>query len=319
MNSLSATLPTRGEKRQSGICSSAFNSANKWKDSIEFCTLPLPPSHFQRKHQTQRRQALQSLNLNTSDHYQQHQNSKKESVISFLATDYQPKPQLPTSTLPIHKKRENYKSFNNCKKSFASPVVPSRNYNVNLFISKKGGKEQNGVKSTNISVNNVRSKVSDSIVDRSDKRINKSLPLRNGALSEEQLPYFINGNIKSSPSTDSNDSSLPMTFKKLETSTSVPYSLSETAGTIRHSISTASMPSIAKGETIFPLGSTTANSSESMPNLTASPKHQSPVSPVCSSSISDSDITSEQSGWVSSHRSSPEASSGLISPAGKFL
>ncbi|XP_075225042.1 protein FAM135A isoform X2 [Lycorma delicatula] len=305
-DTISATLPTRGEKRQSGGCASASNG--RYKNSggdVEFFTLPLPPSHSM-KHQ-QHRRAFQHLNLNVnSDHI----NNKKEPIVS---SDFR---NNVSSTLPISRKRENNRISDNYKKSMGVGAVSTRNISLNLLNDSELKKSD--IKSNGAGSNRGRSICSDSgTCERQDRRSSMTLPLRNGVLSEEQISSnLMNGNNHGSPSTDSNDSSLPMNLKKLETSASMPYSLSETAVTIRHSVSTASMPSIAK-ENLNPLISTAANSSESMPNLTASPtKKQSPASPLCSSSLSESDITSEQSGWVSSHRSSPEPSSGLISPTG---
>lgn len=97
-------------------------------------------------------------------------------------------------------------------------------------------------------------------------------------------------------------------ISRLGTSVSVPLQL-ETLNTspitVKYSNSTTSIPDMINDRII----SGVANSSESMPDL---------ASTVVTrfSSVSDSDITSEQSGWVSSRRSSISSFSGQITPKG---
>ena len=161
---------------------------------------------------------------------------------------------------------------------------------------------------------------------KSRMTVDSSLNVLTQSNYQDRIPHIMNGN--GSPSTDSNDSSIPGNYRKLETSASVPYNLSEASNngvlTIPHSLSTASMPSVAGVHTLI---MTAANSSESMPNLVCTkpamlnvdsipPVHR---SPLLSSSLSESDITSEQSGWVSSHRSSIDTSSGQMSPTGTTI
>lgn len=271
----------------------------------------------------QHKRPLQHLNLNVNCDHLSDKNDKKELSVVASSNALRHKV-VSSSTLPISRKRENNFKRLGTASGCGGSVVSQRNIHLGLLNENGCEKpKQNQIKSNCISTNRmVRSKCSDSVVsERPDRRSSMTLPLRNGVVSEEEITScLVNGNCNESPSTDSNDSSLPLNYKKLETSASMPYDLSETAAiTMRHSISTASMPSIAK-ENIHPLMATAANSSESMPNLTASPKRpSSPTSPLGSSSLSESDITSEQSGWVSSHRSSPEPSSGLISPTGNVL
>lgn len=100
-------------------------------------------------------------------------------------------------------------------------------------------------------------------------------------------------------------------ISKLGTSVSVPLQLEalNTSPTmmVKYSNSTTSIPDVVNDKLI----STVANSSESMPDL--------PSTVVTRfSSVSDSEITSEQSGWVSSRRSSISSFSGQITPKGQF-
>ncbi|XP_059470771.1 protein FAM135B isoform X2 [Neocloeon triangulifer] len=165
-------------------------------------------------------------------------------------------------------------------------------------------------------------------------------------------PKMVNGENSSSDSNGPSSDSTALVSsnnRKLETSVSVPYSLSET---LRHSQSTMSVPAI------YWRGITDLNS-ESMPNLGTTPQVEvNSLSPQSSSpptlplsappipspsthnppfpifppttdllqpgalkkneqlSSSASDITSEQSGWVSnsSRRSSRDVSSGQLTP-----
>lgn len=97
-------------------------------------------------------------------------------------------------------------------------------------------------------------------------------------------------------------------ISRLGTSVSVPLQL-EALNTspimVKYSNSTTSIPDMLNEKTM----SVVANSSESMPDL---------ASKIVTrfSSVSDSDITSEQSGWVSSRRSSISSFSGQITPKG---
>lgn len=97
---------------------------------------------------------------------------------------------------------------------------------------------------------------------------------------------------------------------KLGTSVSVPLrleALNTSPITIKYSNSTTSIPDMVNNKVIQGV----ANSSESMPDL---------ASTVVTrfSSVSDSDITSEQSGWVSSRRSSISSFSGQTTPKGQL-
>lgn len=99
-------------------------------------------------------------------------------------------------------------------------------------------------------------------------------------------------------------------ISKLGTSVSVPLQL-EALNTspimVKYSNSTASIPDLVNDKVI----SVVANSSESMPDL--------PSTVVTRfSSVSDSEITSEQSGWVSSRQSSISSFSGQITPKGQL-
>jgi hypothetical protein len=76
---------------------------------------------------------------------------------------------------------------------------------------------------------------------------------------------------------------------------------------VKYSNSTTSIPDLVNDKVI----SAVANSSESMPDL--------PSTVVTRfSSVSDSEITSEQSGWVSSRQSSISSFSGQITPKGQL-
>lgn len=98
-------------------------------------------------------------------------------------------------------------------------------------------------------------------------------------------------------------------ISRLGTSASVPLQL-EALNTspimIKYSNSATSIPDIVNDKII----SGVANSCESMPDLAS-------VVITRFSSVSDSDITSEQSGWVSSRRSSMSSFSGEITPKGQ--
>lgn len=136
-----------------------------------------------------------------------------------------------------------------------------------------------------------------------------SLPLRRNdrrayrtiSSTQKSKPKII---IKSRSPTSGEESPI----SRLGTSVSVPLQL-ETLNTspitVKYSNSTTSIPDMINDKII----SGVANSSESMPDL---------ASTVATrfSSVSDSDITSEQSGWVSSRRSSISSLSGQITPKG---
>lgn len=99
-------------------------------------------------------------------------------------------------------------------------------------------------------------------------------------------------------------------ISRLGTSVSVPLqleALNTSPITVKYSNSTTSIPDIINEKTTLAI----ANSSESMPDL---------ASTVVTrfSSVSDSDITSEQSGWVSSRRSSISSLSDQITPKGQL-
>jgi len=98
-------------------------------------------------------------------------------------------------------------------------------------------------------------------------------------------------------------------ISKLGTSVSVPLQL-EALNTspimVKYSNSTNSIPDTENDKII----SGVTNNSESMPDLAST------ATATRFSSVSDSDITSEQSGWVSSRRSSISSFSGQITPKG---
>lgn len=116
----------------------------------------------------------------------------------------------------------------------------------------------------------------------------------------------INSMISNRNKSPTSDEESPIS--RLGTSVSVPLQL-EALNTspimVKYSNSTTSIPDMINEKTI----SGVANSSESMPDL---------ASTIVTrfSSVSDSDITSEQSGWVSSRRSSISSFSGQITPKG---
>lgn len=97
-------------------------------------------------------------------------------------------------------------------------------------------------------------------------------------------------------------------ISRLGNSVSVPIQL-EALNTspimIKYSNSTTSIPDVVNDKIVTGV----TNNSESMPDLatTVTPRF---------TSVSDSDITSEQSGWVSSRRSSISSFSGQITPKG---
>lgn len=98
---------------------------------------------------------------------------------------------------------------------------------------------------------------------------------------------------------------------KLATSISVPLrleALNTSPIVVKYSNSTTSIPDMVKNKII----SDVTNNSESMPDLAST------AIATRFSSVSDSDITSEQSGWVSSRRSSISSLSGQITPKGQL-
>ncbi|XP_054285656.1 protein FAM135A isoform X2 [Macrosteles quadrilineatus] len=287
----SATLPTRGAKRT--------NNPSRSENNPEFFTLPLPPSHGT-KHRIPETNNL-FRNLTPIQNRKELFNQK----ISRVPTD--------ASTLPFslpshgHHKRRSHLP----RSVPARDVVPisSRDINLEFYVDAKEQTMKEVVNGTMKYKEEIPARVlrPRNLIDNSANLLHSFPPDRN---------HMMNGN--GSPSTDSNDSSLPGNYRttRLETSASVPYNLSEaTNGVIKHSLSTASMPAVVRTR---PLTATAANSSESMPNLVSAPPLPPPLhrSPLLSSSLSESDITSEQSGWVSSHRSSVDTSSGQISPTG---
>lgn len=139
-----------------------------------------------------------------------------------------------------------------------------------------------------------------------------SLPLRRNnrrsyqmtnTVTEKTNPIILNKNRSQTPPTSDEESPI----SKLGTSASVPLQLEalNTSTTVKYSNSTTSIPDIVNNKVI----SGVANNSESMPDLAL-------TTITRFSSVSDSDITSEQSGWVSSRRSSISSLSGQITPKG---
>lgn len=139
-----------------------------------------------------------------------------------------------------------------------------------------------------------------------------SLPLRRNnrrsyqmtnTVAEKTNPIILNENRSQTPPTSDEESPV----SRLGTSASVPLQLEalNTSTTVKYSNSTTSIPDIVNDKII----SGVANNSESMPDLAL-------TTITRFSSVSDSDITSEQSGWVSSRRSSISSLSGQITPKG---
>lgn len=139
-----------------------------------------------------------------------------------------------------------------------------------------------------------------------------SLPLRRNnrrsyqmtnAVTEKTNPIILNKNRSQTPPTSDEESPV----SRLGTSASVPLQLEalNTSTIVKYSNSTTSIPDIVNDKVI----SGVVNNSESMPDLAL-------TTITRFSSVSDSDITSEQSGWVSSRRSSISSLSGQITPKG---
>lgn len=139
-----------------------------------------------------------------------------------------------------------------------------------------------------------------------------SLPLRRNnrrsyqmtnAVPEKTNPIILNKNRSQTPPTSDEESPV----SRLGTSASVPLQLEalNTSTMVKYSNSTTSIPDIVNDKVI----SGVVNNSESMPDLAL-------TTITRFSSVSDSDITSEQSGWVSSRRSSISSLSGQITPKG---
>lgn len=139
-----------------------------------------------------------------------------------------------------------------------------------------------------------------------------SLPLRrnnrrsyqmSNTVTEKTNPIILNENRSLTPTSDEESP-----ISRLGTSVSVPLqleALNTSSTTVKYSNSTTSIPDIVNDKII----SGVANNSESMPDLAL-------TTITRFSSVSDSDITSEQSGWVSSRRSSISSLSGQITPKG---
>lgn len=138
-----------------------------------------------------------------------------------------------------------------------------------------------------------------------------SLPLRRNdrrayrmSNATENISPIISNEVR--PPTSGEESPI----SRLGTSVSVPLQL-EALNTspimVKYSNSTTSIPDLINEK----ITSGVANSSESMPDLAATVVTR-------FSSVSDSDITSEQSGWVSSRRSSISSLSGQITPKGQY-
>lgn len=131
---------------------------------------------------------------------------------------------------------------------------------------------------------------------RNDKRLHRTINT-----IEQIKPIVLNENKSSTSSEES-------PVSRLGTSISVPLQL-EALNTsplmIKYANSTTSIPDIMN-DIKTPV---IANNSESMPDLAS-------TAVTRFSSVSDSDITSEQSGWVSSRRSSISSLSGQITPKG---
>lgn len=99
------------------------------------------------------------------------------------------------------------------------------------------------------------------------------------------------------PNSSSTDSeSVQNGTKRLATSASVPHQLAHGGDRLRHVRSASSVL-----EEMFPFGNT---ASESLPNLVQGPGGQRAAIVSLSTSASTSSLTSEQSGWVSSHNTS---------------
>lgn len=141
-----------------------------------------------------------------------------------------------------------------------------------------------------------------------------SLPLRRNdrrsyrpikaATIEKISPVVLNENRSPTPTSDEESH-----VSRLGTSVSVPLQL-ETLNTspimVKYSNSTTSIPGVVNDNIILGV----ANNSESMPDLAS-------TAITRFSSVSDSDITSEQSGWVSSRRSSISSLSEQVTPKGQ--
>jgi len=135
-------------------------------------------------------------------------------------------------------------------------------------------------------------------IRRNDRRSYRSM-----RMTEKINPIVVNKSRSPSSGEES-------PISKLGTSVSVPLQL-EALNTspimVKYSNSTTSIPDLVNDKVI----SAVANSSESMPDL--------PSTVVTRfSSVSDSEITSEQSGWVSSRQSSTSSFSGQITPKGQL-
>lgn len=132
-------------------------------------------------------------------------------------------------------------------------------------------------------------------------RKNDKRPHRTISTIEQFNPITLNENKSSTSSEES-------PISRLGTSISVPLQL-EALNTspimVKYANSTTSIPDIMNDNKTSGI----TNNSESMPDLAS-------IAVIKFSSVSDSDITSEQSGWVSSRRSSISSLSGQITPKG---
>lgn len=137
---------------------------------------------------------------------------------------------------------------------------------------------------------------------KNERRSYKTINTTEKRLESKIKPIILNENRSPTSSEES-------PISRLGNSVSVPIQL-EALNTspimIKYSNSTISIPDVVNDKIV----TSVANNSESMPDLatTVVPRF---------SSVSDSDITSEQSGWVSSRRSSLSSFSGQITPKGQ--
>lgn len=125
--------------------------------------------------------------------------------------------------------------------------------------------------------------------------------VKNSSISRYKLSREVTVNSSSTDSESVQNSS----SKRLQTSASVPHHLAHQGDRLRHVRSASSVL-----EELFPLNAT---ASESLPNLIASGARIANVLSL-STSASTSSLTSERSGWVSSHNTS-EISSPEIPPS----
>ncbi|RZF40574.1 hypothetical protein LSTR_LSTR013288 [Laodelphax striatellus] len=306
----SSTLPTRGPKKQAPSNALYHGAAADKKADTDFFTLPLPHSHAHAQHNLKHKPIASSNGLNGKPppHHSHQKRTKEHQNNHHHLKEHQNNHhhhQVHTLPFPLPKRGEIARLSDISRISdIARP-------------SDRGLGKKAMVSARDVSLS----------FSSPDYKMDK----RNGLCKEEA-----EGNKRGARS--GAEKSCGKSKLSNMSSNKLPGNNNNCCPpTIRHSSSTASMPtSSAPTHAQKPISESAQSavagtcSSESMPNLATLAGNALPPPPavprggVTSSrsghSSSESDITSEQSGWVSSHRSSDAASSsGQVSLTGSEL